>query len=315
MQIDRNELASVTYWRSSQETRSQRFYVAFCLLTSSIQDLMLGLKERDDHNLNWSATCSYYSLVHAGRLLTFLALGDFPTSHSSLRRLLAEERHDGHSRPLPDDGYPFDWLRGFTRVAQPNQAQGRPPAGVARDGPFRPIILGYLEQIGVQDPDGKLARFGRILAAAGPLRNDSNYEALLIAHEHRHVAMTSAFDHLAENMARAADSSISLAIEVFNRYFRGDPDLPPDRREYESFLHDYLHERVLEAVRRKLRGSTDLERKLADVVAMIDARPTRAPYDHLEDQISMGIFGNKARLMRDFDSRIEFLAGVVGTCG
>jgi hypothetical protein len=177
------------------------------------------------------------------------------------------------------------------------------------------MILGYLGQIGVQDPDGKLARFGRILHAAAPVRNDSNYEALLIAHEHRHVAMSSAFARLAENMARAADSSIPFAIEVFNRYFQGDPDLPPDRQDYESFLHDYLHARISEAIRRKLGGSTHLERKLADLVAMIKARPIGTPYGHLEEQISMSIFGNKARLMRDFDSRIASLGSVVATCG
>jgi hypothetical protein len=48
---------------------------------------------------------------------------------------------------------------------------------------------------------------------------------------------------------------------------------------------------------------------------MIEAQPTGAPYGHLEEQISMSIFGNKARLMRDFDSRIASLGSVVATCG
>jgi len=104
------------------------------------------------------------------------------------------------------------------------------------------------------------------------------------------------------------DRQTRVEIEVFNRYFQGDPDLPPD-------LHDYLHTRILEAIRSKLGGSTDLERKLADLVAMIEARPTGVPYGHLEEQISMSIFGNKARLMRDFDSRIASLGSVVATCG
>ena len=66
---------SLGYWRARPERVPQRFYVAFCLLMSSLQDAILGQKERQSHNLNWSATCSYYSLVHGGRLLCFLALG------------------------------------------------------------------------------------------------------------------------------------------------------------------------------------------------------------------------------------------------
>lgn len=58
MPIDRADLASLAYWRSSQQRRAQRFYVAFCLLMFTIQDFLLGLKEREGQNLNWSATCS-----------------------------------------------------------------------------------------------------------------------------------------------------------------------------------------------------------------------------------------------------------------
>ena len=82
MPINLSDLRSVSYWRDGQEP--QRFYIGFCLFFSAIQDWALGQKELRVHNLNWSATCSYYSLVHAGRLLTFLALGDFPTQRIAI---------------------------------------------------------------------------------------------------------------------------------------------------------------------------------------------------------------------------------------
>lgn len=313
--MEREKLASLSYWRSPTERPPQRFYVAFCLLTSSIQDRLLGLKEQKDNNLNWSATCSYYSLVHAARLLSFLALGDFPTSHGVLRRLLLEEAGGARNRPPPHDGYPFDWLRGFTQVAELEHTWGRPRVGAANIESFRSVILGYLLEIGVRDAAVKLARLGRILDAAAPLRNNSNYEALLIAHEYRHIRVTSAFERLAEYMAQAAESSVPFAIEAFNRFFRNDPDLATNHEAYASFLYHYLHERILNAVQRKLRGYADLAEKLTEVVALIDAPCAAARYDHLEDQISIGIFGQKARLMYDFDSKIESLARIVGTHG
>src|SRR2546427_545251 len=121
MPIERNEIGSLAHWRARAERPAQRFYLAFCLVTSSVQDLFLGLEERENSNLNWSATCSYYSLIHAGRLLTFLALGDFPTSHKALRSLLSEEPREAQDRPWPHGGYPFDWLQGFARVSDPEQ--------------------------------------------------------------------------------------------------------------------------------------------------------------------------------------------------
>jgi len=61
---------------------------------SSVQDLILGQKEQESNNLNWSATCSYYALVHGGRLVCFLGLGDYPMQHAELRNLLSAVKHD-----------------------------------------------------------------------------------------------------------------------------------------------------------------------------------------------------------------------------
>lgn len=106
MATERADLPSVAYWRGARQP--QRFYIAFCLLRSSVQDSLLGLKEQSSANLNWSATCSYYGLVHAGRLLTFIALGDYPMSHADLRRLLGTTARQPTRRRQARDGFPFD---------------------------------------------------------------------------------------------------------------------------------------------------------------------------------------------------------------
>src|SRR5947209_2957867 len=90
-----DSIAAREHWRRSPAHVAQRFYVAFCLFMSSVQDAFLGLMDRERNNRNWAATCAYYALVHGGRLLTFLALGDFPRRHKTLQAILS-----GASNPL-----------------------------------------------------------------------------------------------------------------------------------------------------------------------------------------------------------------------
>src|SRR5688572_12879873 len=115
----------------------------------------------------------------------FLALGDYPTQHGELRHLLS-----GHPQRNRNDAYPFDWLR---RFAQP------PEELVGQHQPVRDhvqLIGAYLDKVQVSDSRLRLSSLARLLTSASLLRNDSNYEALLIAHEYRHRIMSGAFDRL-----------------------------------------------------------------------------------------------------------------------
>jgi len=297
-------LVSLGYWRAPPERVPQRFYVAFCLLMSSLQDAILGQKERQWHNLNWSATCSYYSLVHGGRLLCFLALGNYPQSHIELRRIFSPRLLPGAERRVR-----LNWLSGFADRADGRRGQALPGSLERSPGEFRQIIDVYLEQIQVPEAEPRLARFGAILAATAPLRNDSNYEAL-IAHEYEHFTMSAAFAELSRHMAGAAESTLPLFIDAFNGFLRDDPDLSAERDAYDHFLQDYMHVRIGNAIRHKIHDAPLLETKLNEILMRIGTRFTETRYDHLENQVSMAVFGNKARLMREFEAGIENLARV-----
>ena len=153
----RSNLPSVEYWRAVPERLPQRFYIAFCLLMSSVQDLILGQKERESNNLNWSATCFYYSLVHGGRLLCFLALGDYPTKHADLRKLLS-----GRLQRLRSDVYPFDWLRGFTQHRDGRGDSCEPTLDLLE------MTVAYLNQVNVPDARQRLNKIRRSACASQP---------------------------------------------------------------------------------------------------------------------------------------------------
>lgn len=307
MPVDRESLTSVVYWRG--ERQPHRFYVALCLLMSSIQDLFLGVKERTSANLNWSATCSYYSLVHAGRLLTFIALGDYPTSHGALRQLFGRGGPQSTRRSPPRDGYPFDWLRGFSAEATSRSGQRRVSPATPRAGPseLRGAMVAYFISIGVQSVAEGFDQFAAVLKAAAELRNDSNYEALLIAHEYDHEVMSSEFNSLAIRMCEAADKTRPFAIEVFTAFLDNDPDLETERAEYRAFANAYLNGRLIPAIDRKLADSGDLKKELRDIVQGLVRLPADGDYHRLEEAVSFGIFGGKARLMRGFREKIEDL--------
>jgi hypothetical protein len=277
---------------------------------SIIQDSLLGLKEQSSANLNWSSTCSYYALVHAGRLLTFMSLGDFPTSHVGLRWLIGITERPPRRLPRARDGFPFDWLRGFIVEASPgirqNEANLAPPSPWGYQE-FREAMVQYLTYTGVDRAAERLHRFGAVLAAAAELRNDSNYEALLIAHEYEHVTMTSAFERLARDMVAAADSTLPFVEEAFTCFLRSDPDLESDRDGYMAFTREYLVRRLVQAVDRKLVRFDGLKKKLRQAVARIELPATDVDYHHLEHRVSREFFGAKARLMGEFQGRIEKL--------
>ncbi len=267
---------------------------------SGMQDSLIGRKERTGENLNWSATCSYYSLVHVGRLVSFLALGDYPTSHAELRKLMSGSADRSSRRPHSD--FPFDWLRDFI---QPVRSATIIPPPTLLD--LRSCILEYLNEIAVPNGGSRLEDFGRIFRAAAPLRNDSNYEALLIAHEYRHVDVSPAFRSLAEHFQRAADDAVLFAVDVFKNFVENDVGLEPDRQGYRSFLQQYIDVRLVPGISRKLGGRPDLETRLQELALRLRVPANDGDFSKLEEAASINIFSGKVQLMRRFAQRIEDL--------
>jgi len=305
--------ASRHFWAQSDATRAQRFYVSFCLLVAAVQDTFLGRYEHQRSNLNWSATCSYYGLVHAGRLFTFLALGDYPTQHNGLRLLLSNGTPVG-KRIERNKMFVFDWLGKFTKSTAQTDPHNRPLGHPAMN--YRQCLdamVDYYSTIGVSEARERLLRFGKVLELAALLRNDSNYEALLIAHEYRHVTMTDGFDELAEALCGAGREMLDLLCDAFHCFMSQDPELLPDRSAYQSFLQDYLRNRVQEAISKKIDRKQMLTDELQQVTERLcPAVSVSCDYARLEHNVSIHMFGGKVRLMDEFQGRLRGLREALG---
>lgn len=302
MPLDRRNLQSIAYWDDNHQP--QRFYVGFCLLMSGIQDALLGRKEQEEKNLNWAATCSYFSLVHTGRLLVFLAIGDYPTEHRELRELIQGSRGKGDKNKW--------WLNNFVQDATLIASSLSVQAGACDRSDLIKCLDDYLARIGVSHSSERRVRFSKILNAASRLRTESNYEALLIANEYNHFQMSSAFEELAKCFTEATSFAIQFALDAFDRFVHVDEALSQEREAYCGYLLHYLNSHLQPAVQRKLSGLPEVEMKLEEIVANITPPRWDSHFTHLENVASWDNFAGKRGLMERFRKDIEALDQALG---
>jgi hypothetical protein len=194
------------FWNQDTIHRDQKFYTAFCILQSALSDYSLGCDLRNRNCLNWSATAYYYSMVHATRLICFLAVGDFPTNHQKLASLFSSSGK-----------FKTTWLNNF------NGTQGMDLSCS--------IILNYYSQSSIIKKP-LLERIGKILTLSCDCRNDSNYEMLLMAHELDHQYVSPSFDNLTKSLGTHAESFFPVAIDAFKIFIDTDGGTQHPRSNY-----------------------------------------------------------------------------------
>ncbi len=289
-----HDLPSLRYWRTSKERLAQRVYLSICLYGAALQDMLLGRQEMQLRNLSWSATCSYYSLVHVGRLLSFLAFGDFPTAHHALAQLyLGGERQTVR----------LDWLQRFADAQDPHKHWTA--ARKARADELLHSLASFLKSLNVTEVASQLRKFGSRLNAALDLRNDANYEAMLIIHQTDHLAI--AFRELSGRMSEVCERSLLLGASALTGYLREDPELEEKREDYCALSANYLTCRVRPAIQMKLPNidaSTALDRHIA-LLPSLD----RVDTSTLERAVSRASFQEKQSLMSAFLGKMRALDG------
>jgi hypothetical protein len=262
---------------------------------SATQDSLVGMALQDNKNLNWSVTASYYGMIHTGRLLCFVISGSFPKGHYDLCNLLKDSK-----RP-----FQLNWLKEFVRDL------GRRPAektDVRTSLCHRDIV----DKITRWDSGivQELESFSNRLDKLRGLRNNSNYEALLIAHEKKHVLVTKCFDKLAESAQAAAQHSLKFAARIYRLYVERFPLLENKRETFKHLSNDYVKERLYVGIKEKLysfRPATKALLELSETLTFCMPSDSRdeSTLSELEDFISINRFGGKTALMTDFRFKIE----------
>ena len=286
-------LDPLDYWREIPERRAQQLYVAFSEFASSCLDYCEGCKVlreavASDGRLNWASTILYYALVHSARLLVFLAFGDFPTNHKQLANCFEDGGGDVRT----------NWLDGFAH----------PPRGPYRASVTFTRLCDFWSIAGQPEAVTRsLARMGRVLSSARELRNENNYEALLIAHEFRHAYVTPVFRDLADTMQEAAFESLRISLEWFKAYLLGrqGTDSICSREEIE-LVDRYLRTRIEQPIQQWY--GAHFANEIANSLSLLSASAGTVndfAVEQMEHDIDFAVFNPKAALMRDFTRKVE----------
>jgi hypothetical protein len=303
---------SYTYWTATRERRAQHWYICFCLMMSSAQDWLTSVALKDSGNLNWAATASYYSTVHCGRLLCFVACGDFPMQHNKLRGLFVQQstqtRQHAHSgnrnaQTAPVDTYQFDWLKKFIAGNYGGDERSAQEAGGAAIGQALRTLAPELST--------ELDRLCPRFAALGALRNDSNYESLLIAHEFKHFSVSEQFRRLSDRALVLAERAARLSRDVLLAYVERDRRLEAERPAFRAATVAYFELRLLRAIESKVSSSPAARAALQEFVYVPAIEALRCgadgSWDAIENHISMDLFNSKTSLMRAFENKVAAL--------
>jgi len=194
------------YWNSTQTRKAQRLYVSFCELAAAALDYAEGLSllRRDARRqgaarLNWAGTAFYYSLVRSARFLIFTAVGDFPIKHNQLADAFSKSRSGTVST---------DWLRSFAPS---------PTVRYATKVNLEEVVDYWARGASREEMEALFEWFADALSKAKALRNENNYEALLIAHKYQHSYLNDSFKQLANAMEEVAKAALTAVIGSYRR--------------------------------------------------------------------------------------------------
>lgn len=262
------------FWESADCYRDQKFYTAFCMLVSACSDYAIGVKLKRQKCLNWACTSFYYSMVHAMRLICFVETGDFPTGHKELGAIFKGEQ----------ERVGTTWIsanrRYFPEHVEPNRN-------------FQFALTSLTER----------QRLGKILHNARTLRNDANYEELLISHEYNHASVTQSFHRLATNLKDASEEVLLQMIRVFKDFVI----FSPRKAHWYAFLNWRSGGEGFYYLETSLKHRAATVSKILDWLDEMYRQPDSdsALAEEVHKNIVMSVFAMKNSLMNDFKTNID----------
>ena len=155
-------------------------------------------------------------------------------------------------------------------------------------------------------------RWGDVLKQAGNLRNDSNYEGLLISHEYNHAKVTQSFHRLAITLKDACEEVHPKMVGVFKDFV----DNAIRRDHWYAFLNWRSAGEGLYYLEASLKHRAASEGAVYKILGWLNGMCRQPDSDtalaeEVHNNIVMSAFGMKSALMRDFETKIDDFEGLL----
>ncbi len=300
------QFQSNNYWKQDDEKINQRLYVTLCLYQSACSDFATSLDLNKDKRYSWAVISSYYSIMHSLRTIIFMVIGDFPMEHSALNKIFYDEQ----DTPTINHYLGRSWLKNFDSNFQ---EIGRNLNYFNRNH----LAEHYSRKHQFTDSDKHFSNISKLLNLTKKIRNDSNYEALIIAHEKKHIIVSDSFIRLTTAILKAAEYCISIATKCIKHYIELNEEFRFNKDRIKWFTYEFLLTRFTGTIEARSKRkyltskihkfsrniiSSFLETDFADIELTISEE-----YLEIENSISLKIFGEKRNLMNKFHRNVNKL--------
>ncbi|WP_414752683.1 HEPN domain-containing protein [Anabaena sp. CCY 9910] len=261
-------------------------------MISAASDFAVGIDLKNSGKLNWSTTASYYSIFHSARLIIFLALGNYPQDHN-ISQLFA--RNSANTRdPLKLNALKFN----SHQVALTTT-----------------ISDYYKDLLNLPNSEFLFNSMNEILSNAKKLRNNSNYDALLMAHEWHHINVTNDFVKLSDSMSNGAKLCLKIASNCFENYIIYDAEIRQNREKIKYLVKNYIVRRLYPSISERIQDKNVLNTVILCTQRLENISNEFEINTDIENQLNefeksflISNFSQKKNLMDNFNTDVQTLA-------
>jgi len=162
------------------ESDIKEIYRIYSHLSTIIHDYAIGRKLQKQKCYSWALTAYYYSLMHSGRFICYLAIKDYPKGHRELINFLSGDARYHH----------------FTTEQ----------------------ITQHLKLRNINLDIDKIKKLGKILGKSKKIREDNSYELFIVAHQFKHSFLETNFTSACSLMKKIAKNYLRLCSKLLLDY-------------------------------------------------------------------------------------------------
>jgi hypothetical protein len=276
---------------------NQKLYTLFCKIETVLYNYAVAKDLRRQNKRTWSMTAYYYTLLHCARTICYMSVEDFPTQHDGFAKFLI-------GQPC---GRITSWLNSTSNH------------GVRFALSLNNIIESLNSKTGKSEEDitRNLEDLGAELSGTKRMREMSNYEAFIMAHQTAHISVTPSLNKGLSNIESIVKKEVKVLLEYYIDFINtlnGDV-----KNTYIEFLKNTTPRFAAIKYLDNMLDESKIDKNIRkEVMDLINGILPKLVYDnnydnHLEDffdSITLEHFFEKNEKMRKLREDIDALANI-----